>query len=480
MNNSVLKEAFIEFIDIYKIDKTKKLIKEMGDALSKSFEIDDIKKTKELLGNGERQINVLQCLKDIKSYLDIESFKLSIINMKLLRKWIKASQKTEDEYDYAIWLDWASKNAKNISFSTHIAKLTHSSIKGASNIYFDKEDKELEYFSTSVLNNKIVDISQTDNKLAPIGKLLQMEKKGSLLADKLKIGDVSDFQDFAKSEEQLTSWKEGFLLAFTNQNPSSHYLAKQMYFPVDDGYHMLSPLVSSSLDHALFEKIQYAKYSKEMKKIREQKNAGKYHHEELISYPKLAILMVTASNHSNASPLNGKRGGKRYLLPSTAPLWESSLQPPSRQSSLFYGEYERRVWREVKSLQKYLVELENKKSNKQIRDNVKRNINWIINTLFSYVAEIQNMRDKIGWSEASESLKESHKLWLDPYRKDKEFVNSRESEDWQDEVCLDFGKWLNKKLENKKMIFSKIESDKWAKLLKGRLREFERDMEVLR
>jgi len=519
MSYSGMTEEFIKLLDSYKIKKIKELVKDMGDTFDKHIEINDdtyffnkqeiewrgsfllelekwekfkkdkkftqnklkdriSKSIKEFLGNGEPTLDVVKKLKNLKNSLNLKSISSSKINTKIVKKWIKSATKIEKEYAYGRWLDWASINAKNISFSTHVAKLTHSSIK-ATNIYFDKKDKAPYYFSTSSLSKKVVDVSQTDNKIAPVGKLFQLEFNGVKLADKMRNGDLSDFNSFTNSEEQLLMWKENFFNTFQSTKPSSHFLAKQMYFPIDEKvYHMLSPLVSSSLEQEVYEKIQYSKY-KESKKNREQKKNGKYHKELNVWYPNLAILKVTQSNHGNASPLNGKRGGIRYLFPSTPPQWKSSIKPPLNYASLF-REYERRVWKQTKELQEYLLKITDNKPNKYIRDNVRRNINWIIDTLFNYVAEIQNLKELRGWSQEEGRLKESHRLWLDPYCEDIEFQRKRETKEWQDEVCLDFGLWLNKKLEHKEMLFVKVNSDRWAKILKGRLREFERDLEVLR
>ncbi len=519
MSDSGMTKKFLELLDGYKIKKTKNLVKEIGDTFDEYIQIDNekyffnkqeihwadsfllelekwekfkkdknftekklkdriSKSIKESLGNGESSIDVVKKLKNFKTLLNLKSISSPTINTKIVREWIKSARKIEEEYAYDRWLDWASINAKNISFSTHVAKLTHSSIK-ATNIYFDKVDNEPYYFSTSSLSEKSIEVSQTNNALAPIGKLLQLEYDGVKLADKIRDKDLSDFESLAKSKEQFNLWKKNFFNVFIDSKPSTHFLAKQMYFPISrDTYHMLSPLVSSSLEQEVYEKVQYSKY-KESKQNREQKKKGKYHKELNIWYPNLAILKVTQSNHGNASPLNGKRGGIRYLFPSTPPQWKSSLKPPLHYSSLF-REYERRVWRETKELQEYLLKITDNKPNIYIRDNVRRNINLIIDTLFNYVAEIQNLKELRGWSQEEGKLKESHRLWLDPYCEDVEFQRKRETKEWQDEVCLDFGLWLNKKLEHKEMLFVKINSDRWAKILKGRLREFERDLEVLR
>jgi CRISPR-associated protein Csy1 len=520
MSGNNMTKEFLGLLDSYKIDKTKDLIKEIGDIIDKDIDISNgqyffnkqeiiwnnefllelekwekfktekgftpkklkdriSKKIKEFLGAGESEIDVVKRLKSLKLSMGIESFSRSQITLKFIKKWIRKTKEIELKYRPNIWLDWASANAKNISFATHVAKLTHSSIKGATNIYFDKVDKEPFFFSTSSLLEKATDVSQTDSKLSPVGKFLQLEVNNIKMADKLKKEDMSDLESFSTNEEQLVFWKENFNGAFKDTRPSSHFLAKQMYFPIDNGYHMISPLVSSSLEQVLYEKIQYSKY-KESKKNREQKKNSKYHKEVNIWYPKLAILKVTGSNHTNASPLNGKRGGIRYLFPSTPPQWESTLKPPLNYTSLFRGEYERRVWKQTKELQEYLLKIKDNNPNMYIRDNVRRNINWIIDTLFNYVAEIQNLKELSGWSQEEGRLKESHRLWLDPYCEDELFQAKRATKEWQDEVCLDFGLWLNKKLEHKEMLFVKINSDRWAKILKGRLREFERDLEVSR
>ena len=98
--------------------------------------------------------------------------------------------------------------------------------------------------------------------------------------------------------------------------------------------------------------------------------------------------------------------------------------------------------------------------------------------LLNYVAQIQGLENKPGWTKEAEKLKASHKLWLDPYRSEQAFQDLRRAGDWQGEVCRDFGLWLNGKLEHKTMVFEKIESSFWAKRLKAQLREFELGLEV--
>lgn len=425
-------------------------------------------------------IDLNRRLSDIK---DKEPIFLDIFD-KQSQAWIKELEDITKKYNYATWLDWASGNASNIGFSTHVAKLTHSSINSGSSIYFDSTDNSPQYLTTASLANAPTDISQTDNKYAPIGKLLKLESNGQKLVDKLRIGDVSNFTIFSKYETQLAKWRSSFLSCFSDKKPSSHSLAKQIYYPVGANYHLLSPLASSSLDHMIFEKIEFVKFNEPSVAIRKQKGSKKYHFDEIdLSYPHVAILKVTSGDktskaHMNVSPFNQVRVGKRYLFPSTPPSWKSQLKPPSTQESLFDGEFNHRAWHSVKQLQKYLIGIRNKNSTKEIRDHVKSCADEIIGILFNYVSEIQNLTNQSGWSQCNTKLKESHQLWLDPYRQDDIFQQKRQSGDWQEQVCKDFGNWLNHQLKHDRMSFSKIEADTWAKFLLKRLREFERDLEV--
>jgi len=390
-----------------------------------------------------------------------------------IRDWL------EDKANSAIRLN-GNKKETNMSLSTHPIKLTHSSISGASSILFNDGVCDAKYLSTASLSIVELDVGYPDAKLAPLGKLLLFLHNEKLIDKIPTIADLDIFRPFAKDAEQYKKWIRGFSLYYRIDTLASHFLAKQIYFPVNNDYHIISPLASSSLDQVIYKKIKCSKgdkkISKECQKSNEQRRKNKYHKDINIWYPRLAVLKVTRSNHSNASLLNGRRLGERYLFPSTPPQWNSTLKPPLNYISLFRGEYEYKVKDEVKSLQKYLLKIKDKKPNIHIRNNVRRNINWIIDTLFNYVAEIQRL--KSGWSQEEGRLKESHRLWLDPYCQDELFQAKRATKVWQDEVCLDFGLWLNKKLEHKEMLFVKINSDRWAKILRGRLREFERDLEV--
>lgn len=460
--------------------KSQSLRTKITNRVKKEFPDQDIKEdVKRILDQYKLTYSLDSPLEIIKQGLDDTSIK-AIEGQQVF--WIKQLNDINEKYNYSNWLDWASSNAKNISFATHISKLTHSGISGASNIFFNKVDDK-SYLSTASLKKREVEVSQSNNALSPIGILLQLRRNGESLSEQLKNGNLTVFEQFSKNQEQFKKWRTGFLAVFIENDLATHYLAKQTYFPINHNdhcdaknYHLVNPMMSSSLDQAIFERVNFSKYSKEMVEIRKQKREGFYHQDIQVSYSNLATLKVTASNHGNAgSPLNGTRNGKRYLFPTTPPTWHAIQNPPLNQKSMFAGEFERRAWKAVKELQKYLIELQATKfGNKAIRDQVKQHINDVINILFDYVLDVQSM--PAGWSEKSK-LTEKHALWLDVNRDDKAFQEKRKSGQWQDDICQDFGLWMNSKLSHKKMKLVKFEKEKWAKLLKNRLSLFDKGWE---
>lgn len=464
--------------------KSQSLKTKITNKVKKEVQNQDAKEgIKKVLDHYKLNYDLDIALQVIKQNLDKESIQI-IENAQT--EWFHQLDEINEKYNYSTWLDWASSNAQNVSFATHIAKLTHSGISGASNIFFNGRGNE-HYLSTASLKNKEVEVSQSNNALAPIGKLLQLQSESESLSEQLQNGNFTVFEPFAKNDEQLVLWRQGFGAVFKEKALATHYLAKQLYFPIngtedcdDNNYHLINPMMSSSLDQIMFEKVGFAKYSKEMVEIRKQKREGLYHKNIQIAYPRLAILKVTSGDksskaHMNVSPLNIKRVGGRYLLPSAPPTWQSIQKPPLKQESLFAGEFDKRVWKAAKELQKYLIKLQSREfGNKSIRSQVKQHINDVINTLFDYVLDIQTMPS--GWSKKA-TLKESHALWLDINRDDRFFQEKRKSGQWQAEICQDFGLWMNGKLSNKEMKLVMFEKSKWAKLLQNRLNLFDKGWE---
>jgi len=360
--------------------------------------------------------------------------------------------------------------------ASHPAKFSHGMIP-YSGVYVSSLGSKSKYLTTDSLNNRYFDVVMSNGNLITHGRFLMTVLDDRTVYEKLEANDDQWLYEFSKNEEQVEAWSSGlknWLDTHPQRVPVSRL--KQNFFPVDDGYHLLSPLFSSVLCQKIYEKSRYDKSNAQRKKARKN---GQYAEGETFDLPKMAVLNFGGSQPQNISVGNFERRGEAYLLSCTPPpAWVESLQLPIHATSLYGGEFERRAWYLTQRLQRYLVKLHKQRSNKAIRDEVKRSVDEIIDVLLNYVAQIQNLENKAGWTREAADLKASHKLWLDPYRSEQKFQDARREGDWQAEICHDFGQWLNKKLEHKKMVFERVESRFWAKRLKAQLREFELGLEV--
>jgi len=334
------------------------------------------------------------------------------------------------------------------------------------------------YLTTESLQSDYYDLSHRNGILITYSRFLMFKIDNETIYEKIEKNDYAWLSEFNRSKAQLQSWQDGLSLwvAKTEDIKNASRL-KQTYFPLSDGsYHITAPLFSSSICQAIYDKVRFITFSQENKKLRAAKNNNKYAEGVLVEYPNFAIMNFGGTQPQNISAGNFERHGEAFLLPCSPPHWQSNLKPPITKVSLYEDEFDRRAWKIAKDLQLYLAKLQKKKGNMEIRNHVTQLVYQIIDALLGYVAEIHSLEAQAGWSESDCKLKVSHQIFLDLHRKDEQFQLDRASGEWQKEVCKDFGLWLNKKLESKTMVFAKIESSHWAKLLARQLREFEHDI----
>lgn len=391
----------------------------------------------------------------------------------------------------SIWLSENAGNAGNVSFATHVIKLTHSKIDTPS-LFDCISEQDSAYLTTSSLTEKIIDGAVAGNQFAPIFQFLELELDGVKLAEQLSKDDLI-FEGFLSSgerdgttEEILKIWTQEFRKALDSGAPATHSLAKQVYFPVDDSlnnndgknYHLLCNVVSSSLAHSIHEKV----FDETQKPGKKAKEKELFYSEELSRFIERSTLSVTASNHSNASQLNARRGGKLHLFSTQPPTWQTQLKPPIYRKSLFDYFSNSTINTELVYLRDFLLRF--KQLDLSIKDpkrmqHLERWINTIIDEFLFYVGTIQNLSP--GWSDREEiRLKKEHQYLLDPYRMDESFQAARQSDDWQAIIRVDFAMWLNWRLRGKDKQFTaqKEHTRLWKKLMETPLREFMEPIEI--
>ncbi len=242
----------------------------------------------------------------------------------------------------------------------------------------------------------------------------------------------------------------------------------------DSDYHLISPLFSSSLSDAVYQRVSDARFSESMKAARKAKRESRYSDTDVVSYPNLVVQSFGGTKPQNVSQLNSKRGGRGFLFCSSPPEWKQQLRLPVANKNAFWQEYDRRIWRKTKSLQRFLISV-SKRNNKEFRTERKNRVDELVDHLFMYAAEIQNANDKAGWSEMA-TISKAEKIWLDPQNENEVFQQEREGNDWQEEIARQFAQWLNRKLQHDKLDMADPEFSAWFKTVIGEFKQHVREL----
>lgn len=383
----------------------------------------------------------------------------------------------EKKYEVRTWLTEVAFRAEKVSQATHAVKYFHGDAKGNS-VYSIEQYTVSNYLATASLGSPDVDIVFNSSANADVAKFILAEHEGDSLLASLKRGDFSALTALAENEMQAQQWISGFMQALSDKTLSTHQLAKQLYFPVSDAgeYHLLSPLYSSSLAHALYQRISHARYSEASVAARKARREGLWNSEAVQYFPDLAVQNMGGTKPQNISYLNSARGGKNHLLRCAPPQWQQSLKPPVSHKT-FLTAVSPKVTRVVSELRRYLHSVCERDSTMEIRQQRAEYVDELIGMIFSYAAEIQSLTDLQGWSQQEDCvLKAAHQLWLDPLRQrtDTDFKLRREGREWISEIAEDFAHWLNTRLkQDEKLNVGAVEFREWSVLMRRRLREFD-------
>lgn len=373
------------------------------------------------------------------------------------------------DFTPANWLDNAAKRAGQISMATHALKFTHSAAKG-SNFLSQSFATDHRYLDTDQLAHLAIDAVGNAAAL-DVATLLQLTDDNAIpLFEYLKKDDMRPLAEFAKTKEQLIQWQAGLKNALLDKMPTSHTLAKQIYFPVgDDGYHLLSPLYSSSLSQALYDEIRHSRFSQEMKQIRSAKKNNTPCEMPLVIYPDLAFTVSGGSKPQNISKLNSSRAGRTYLFNAKPPRWEDkSINLENNRlknlDSLFGDKtvnYQTR--REIKRISAFLIKNLGKDSNQARRARLNVLVEQTIEQLINSMAPWQKL--PAGWTNNLSNLPLHQKRWLDPNNEQWQMDNL----DWINPLANEFGHWLKDRVEQEakgQFYLSVGEADEWRQCAK--------------
>ena len=350
---------------------------------------------------------------------------------------------SEDGKSIEEWVINAAYRASQLSLATHNGKYTHSGAKKeVSCIAIEREAANDGFFRTG--NCHVTSIASLGN-LDCLGNAASLDVY-SFLSLELNDGEsvlahIEKKTEYLRNElgldeELFKTLCSDFLLIKTKEEEiRTSDLIKQVYFPVDEGYHLLSILTPSCLVTEMKVRIDTSwRYSTHNKEGREKKKKNAYHpgYAEFFGLTEIAFGGTKAQN---IGVLNNKNGGITYLLPSFPPILEKrTIKLPRRD---FFRDC---LWRaEFEELYISLYRIfSTDYTNLAIREARERLFKSVIDKIVQKAWEIQ--KTSAGWSDGGYyvQLPKHQRLWLDA-------IHIKEKEDmdaWFPKVLDEMARWI--------------------------------------
>lgn len=378
------------------------------------------------------------------------------------------------KYDYATWLADAARRVGQIQAVTHVLKATHPDARGSNLYLVPSSMPQRKEVGSHLLGANYAEDVVGNAAALDVFKLLKLDVEGKRLLDWMQAEDADLQAALSDDAGKARGWMRAFAaLVREDAEPASHPMAKQLYWligedPKDDRhYHLLQPLFSSSLAHAVHADVQGARFGDVNKTLRQARRDNKPSEGVYRDYRNLVVRKLGGTKPQNISQLNSERGGVNYLLASLPPtawkpregtnlLKHDSVFNAKRGAFYCFGE----VRQHVRELADFLKG--DPESNVGTRDTVRESVKAIADGLALFGAAVRSLHFA-GWTrEPGCELALCEQLWLDPERSempprndpeqphlreaDIEFSQAYARGNWADEVATNFGLWLNGQL----------------------------------
>jgi CRISPR-associated protein Csy1 len=333
------------------------------------------------------------------------------------------------------WLPKAAIRAKSRAISSHPSKFSHPSTG------IGKDNRKNTTYVTPIVCSLAKRSSdgylRTGNiqvALDSIGNAGELDvdsflnlvaSDGRTLLEHL-IKNTSYIQQlFAIKSENYNTLRNGLLAMLeTGSEVETSSKIKQVYFPVLDGYHLLSTLTASGL---VFELKARCRLAEEAKIARDKRKVGEYHKEGYSQVTNITVIGYGGGNPWNISELNKSNYGESYLLSSAPPkLHKRDIQFPSTD---FFGQSIN--YYQCRDLFFALHELFLKhKNNWQVRAERDEYYQTILDRIIERMWSVRSVSEQ-QYNPDTNRLNKTQKTWLCA-----EHAKKREDEnDWLDDLC---------------------------------------------
>jgi len=385
----------------------------------------------------------------------------------------QAIKAATDKYRLDAMLGKGSEVGPQIAVATHIAKGIHPDLKVRETTNLNVRPDSLKPYPE--IGSHVLSPNESSADTTGDGRynaatyelylLLDLKFEGKTLYEWLEAQDQDTVFAFTQQQlgrEEREQWATRFtaLMKAKTPHPATDSRARQVYWltgddpMVDAAYHLLAPLYSSSLVHAVYGFINEDRFGESTKAVREARYKGEAHEGLFYDYPGLAVRKLGGGNPQNISHLNSERAGTNYLLASLPPRWKSPALRCPKNSDELWNQF--LYFNDVRALVKNLADflLSDPPDDRHTRS-TRMGIEQALDAQFSAFSECLHENLEPGWTRAAEcELDWSEQLWLDPQRaelpqhsdEDEHFRQAYLRGDWADAVAGRFAAWLNGQL----------------------------------
>jgi len=330
-------------------------------------------------------------------------------------------------------IDILAQDSSQGTIISHSAKMTHPSCRYPKIIYEGKFRND-GFLRTG--NNKVDFDMQINAVKLKVFKFFSLKYKGVSLKEYIANDNYNIFVElFNVSEEKSKFWIKKFSSCLRSQDYRTDRFIKQVYFPADSSYHVLSLLHPSGLTFKFKDKIDYLnKYSSDRYIANKKKKEDKYSNIEFATVPNLTEIKYGGEHPKNISGLNNKYQS-HYLLNSMPPVLESrDIHFP--KVDFFKNSIS--IW-EFKSIffsLHYLYKRDYPK-NMEIRDERDGYYGEIIDSIIERMYAVREVSTK-QYYEKNSKLKHHQKVWLiEAYKEERE-----NDDDWLEKLIKEIARWI--------------------------------------
>lgn len=360
---------------------------------------------------------------------------------------IKAlNNECDQHFSLENWMPNAAKRAGQISIATHPCTFSHPSARKNKNGYVSSIIADVKSVNNGYLisgnvaaekdalgNAAALDVYKFLTLIMDDGvSLLEHIQNDSELSQKLlKINSTS----YQKLKQDFLA-----MVSSDSENITSSKV-KQVFFPVDNGYHQLSLLTNSGISYQLRKRLDALRFSDQVKEQRELKKKNDFSDNGYSEIYNLTTIGYGGTKPQNISVLNNQNGGKTHLLNSLPPqLQKRQVHFP--KSNFFKESFPQFEYFDVLQALHKLIKTDY--NNVNIREGRDYRIQELIDRILIKMWLVRAVANNQYHADSSR-LNAHQKIWLC-----EDQIEMREnSDDWLEKLLNEISTWVIRTYENR-------------------------------